>query len=169
MTYGGSRNRSQRTILLLFKQMRGIFSSVVPIVANKRKLSLRAENRRQSIVICHNRKSRHLCAVQVAKRPEIIFGHSVRTLDLRFLRSKGSNYLQGHGKVTNNMAERVSDDAEEKLYPYPGKVKSRVWEYFRFRKTQKGPPIKANLDMDTVVCRLCKKTYSNHGKHLGRI
>ena len=93
--------------------------SVVPIVANNRKLSLRAENRRQSIVICHNRKSRHLCAVQVAKRPEIIFGHSVRTLDLRFLRSKGSNYLQGHGKVTNNMAERVADYAEEKL-PVPG-------------------------------------------------
>ena len=53
---------------------------------------------------------------------------------------------------------------ESEIYPYPGVARSFVWKYFGFQKKKDGPPSKQNLDMDTVICKLCRKSYSNKGK-----
>ena len=69
-------------------------------------------------------------------------------------------------RYCTKMAEKmqIARDQDEELFPYPGKVKSRVWEYFRFKKIREGPPTKTNLDMENAICILCKKTYTNNGK-----
>ena len=58
------------------------------------------------------------------------------------------------------------DENGNKLFRNPGKTKSRVWDFFGFRKNNDGPPSKRNLDTDKVVCTLCKKTYTNKGYSL---
>jgi hypothetical protein len=50
------------------------------------------------------------------------------------------------------------------LYNYPGKTKSKVWDYFGFLKIKDGPVSKQTLDMSTAVCRKCHKKYINKGK-----
>lgn len=64
------------------------------------------------------------------------------------------------------MASEVDDEInnnEMEIFPYPGKAKSDVWKFFGFLKKTDGPPIKANLDMTTAICRVCKKKYANKG------
>ena len=58
----------------------------------------------------------------------------------------------------NNMADG------EVIHGYPGKTRSTVWRFFGFKKSQEGPPVKSNLDMNVVICRLCLKSYANKGK-----
>jgi hypothetical protein len=52
---------------------------------------------------------------------------------------------------------------EKNIFPYPGKTVSRVWDYFGFQKLNAGPPVKENLDMSKVICKICQKTYANKG------
>ena len=59
---------------------------------------------------------------------------------------------------------QMADDGGKDLYPYPGKTKSRVWEFFRFLKNREGPPTKHNLDMSKAICVICNKAYANNGK-----
>ncbi|XP_053374207.1 E3 SUMO-protein ligase ZBED1-like [Mercenaria mercenaria] len=58
------------------------------------------------------------------------------------------------------MAEK-SVNADTEIFPFPGKVRSTVWAYFGFGKTKQGPPIKENLNMQSVICKLCRKLYVN--------
>ncbi|XP_045166018.2 E3 SUMO-protein ligase ZBED1-like [Mercenaria mercenaria] len=60
------------------------------------------------------------------------------------------------------MAEK-SVNADTEIFPFPGKVRSTVWAYFGFEKTKQGPPIKENLNMQSVICKLCRKSYVNKG------
>ena len=61
------------------------------------------------------------------------------------------------------MASESIADHDGEFFSFPGKTKSCVWDFFRFRKVWEGPANKSNLDMTTVVCKLCKKTYANKG------
>ncbi|XP_062577042.1 E3 SUMO-protein ligase ZBED1-like [Saccostrea cucullata] len=61
-------------------------------------------------------------------------------------------------EVNNNQLQ-----VELEIFPYPGNTKSVVWKYFGFLKKTDGPPIKANLDMTTAICRVCRKKYANKG------
>lgn len=62
------------------------------------------------------------------------------------------------------MASEAVDLDFDDLYPYPGATRSKVWSYFGFRKKRDGPPCKNNLQMETIICKLCKKTYAYKGK-----
>lgn len=62
------------------------------------------------------------------------------------------------------MATEAVDLDLDDLYPYPGVTRSKVWSYFGFRKKRDGPPCKNNLQMETIICKLCKKTYAYKGK-----
>ena len=46
------------------------------------------------------------------------------------------------------------------IFSYPeGKARSRVWNYFRFKKRDTDGPIsKDNLIMNVAVCRICHKS-----------
>ena len=46
---------------------------------------------------------------------------------------------------------------------YPGNARSEVWEYFGFYQVKEGPKTKENLDITKVICRLCRKQYTNKG------
>ncbi len=61
------------------------------------------------------------------------------------------------------MAESAASEAEpnvkeRKIYDFPGKAKSAVWMRFGFYKDGD------KLDMTKVICKLCKRVYSNNGK-----
>ena len=63
----------------------------------------------------------------------------------------------------------MEDDDEFTIYDFPGKRgRSVVWKYFGFIKIDKDkPPIKENLHLNHVICRLCKKRYAYKGKEEG--
>jgi hypothetical protein len=54
---------------------------------------------------------------------------------------------------------------ENEIYPYPGKTRSVVWDFFGFKKKHNvdGPPVKQNLVMETAICRKSGKSYANKG------
>ncbi|XP_060567575.1 E3 SUMO-protein ligase ZBED1-like [Ruditapes philippinarum] len=58
--------------------------------------------------------------------------------------------------LTKNM-----EHEDQVLFNYP--TRSIVWKYFGFTKKGLGPAIKANLNMNTAICKLCKKSYANKG------
>ena len=59
----------------------------------------------------------------------------------------------------------MAEGTQPWLFDHPGNSKSIVWKYFGFIKTQDGPANKSTLDMTKAVCKLCRKTYQNKGKH----
>jgi len=65
-----------------------------------------------------------------------------------------------HVADESNMAAEM---AEWEIRRYPGNARSKVWEYFGFYQVKEGPKTKDNLDMTKVICRLCKKQYTNKG------
>ena len=48
----------------------------------------------------------------------------------------------------------------QKYIPSLGRL--GLW-YFGFQKIKPGPSIKENLNMQTVICKLCRKSYANKG------
>ncbi len=64
-------------------------------------------------------------------------------------------------KMASEVDEEINNN-EMEIFPYPGKAKSDVWKFFSFLKKTDGPPIKANLDMTTAICRVCK--FISNGK-----
>nr|XP_022289058.1 zinc finger BED domain-containing protein 1-like [Crassostrea virginica] len=52
---------------------------------------------------------------------------------------------------------------ERQIYSFPGKTKSKVWDYFGFYKVKDGPASKHTLDMSQAICRKCGKKYANKG------
>ena len=81
----------------------------------------------------------------------------VPRLFISFISGKedNSNFL-----ISGKDCQVMADESE--IYPYPGVARLFVWKYFGFKKGW--TPIKQNLDMDTVNCKLCRKSYSNKGK-----
>ena len=71
-----------------------------------------------------------------------------------------------HGDTNNNVP---TDRNVQDIYPYPGKTKSKVWNYFGFCKMKEGPPSKQTLDMNYAICKLCRKKYTNKGRRTERI
>lgn len=57
----------------------------------------------------------------------------------------------------------MSHDEEKEVFPFPGKVKSSVWEFFGFYKDDFG-----NLDKSRAICKLCRKgtNYSGNTTNL---
>ena len=53
---------------------------------------------------------------------------------------------------------------ERQIYSFPGKTKSKVWDYFGFYKVKDGPASKHTLDMFQAICRKCGKNYANKGR-----
>ena len=62
------------------------------------------------------------------------------------------------------MANVHGEEVDAELYPYTGATQSKVWSFFGFRKKGDGPPCKNNLQMDSVICKLCKMSYVNKDK-----
>lgn len=58
---------------------------------------------------------------------------------------------------------QIGEADDRTIYPYPGKAKSKVWDFFGFYKSKDGPPNKTTLDMSVAICKVCKKKYSNKG------
>jgi len=57
----------------------------------------------------------------------------------------------------------AAEMAKWEIRRYPGNARSKVWEYFGFYQVKEGPKTKENLDMTKVICRLCRKQYTNKG------
>ncbi|XP_045196628.2 uncharacterized protein LOC123551627 [Mercenaria mercenaria] len=57
----------------------------------------------------------------------------------------------------------MSQDEEREVFPFPGKVKSSVWEFFGFYKDDFG-----HLDKSRAICKLCRKgtNYSGNTTNL---
>ena len=55
------------------------------------------------------------------------------------------------------------DTNADKLFDFPGRMRSEVWKHFGFRKVRVGPVSKDSLDMENVVCKLCMKSYKYKG------
>lgn len=55
-----------------------------------------------------------------------------------------------------------SIDLDNLVVPF-GKARSKVWDYFGFRRVRAGPAIKENLDMEYVYCKQCGKRYAYKG------
>ena len=54
----------------------------------------------------------------------------------------------------------------EEIFPHPGqKISSAVWRWFGFTKKGEGPAVKSNLEMASVICKVCRKVYKYHGKY----
>ena len=66
-----------------------------------------------------------------------------------------------HVADESNMAAEM---AELEICCYPGNARSKVWEYFGFYQLKEGPKTKEDLDMIKVICRLCRKQYTNAKK-----
>ena len=59
------------------------------------------------------------------------------------------------------MAEAGDDvnNNERTIHPYPGKTKSKVWDYFGFYKIKEGPATRQTLDMTRHLPTLSKEIY----------
>lgn len=57
----------------------------------------------------------------------------------------------------------MSQEEEREVFPFPGKVKSSVWEFFGFYKDDYG-----NLDKSRAICKLCRRgtNYSGNTTNL---
>lgn len=50
------------------------------------------------------------------------------------------------------------DDRDKEIFPFPGKVKSSVWEFFGFFRNDEGV-----LDKSRAICKMCRKGTSYNG------
>ena len=77
--------------------------------------------------------------------------------------------LRNLSRVTECRAGTSTDrnnntSLERQIYSFPGKTKSKVWDYFGFYKVKDGPASKHTLDMSQAICRKCGKKYANKGR-----
>ena len=73
-------------------------------------------------------------------------------------------FLAGYRFMPNNGFQCDVADGGDDIFPYPGgKARSRVWNYFGFKKRDTDGSIsKDNLIMSVAVCRICHKNiYAN--------
>ena len=54
----------------------------------------------------------------------------------------------------------------EEVFPHPGqKISCYVCKWFGFIKKGEYPAVKSNLEVATVVCKVCRKVYKYHGEY----